>query len=187
MQIAVANGNEKIVTSLIAMGAEITHQANTSEKESLFHTAALNGNTDILEKLLSSEIVFKNKDGHTLDNHKDVNSKSKKGNTCLHLAVLEGHLDTVIFCVDRKADVQIQDNNRNTAVHLAALHNQIEILKYFIIHRYHLKAVQNNNHQTARSLIDKIDNSDFLNWNASLNPTLVPILQTSISISKMQT
>ncbi len=54
------------------------------------------------------------------------------GNTPLHHAVLNKHLDIVKYLVKNGAALNVQDSIGNTPLHHAALKGHLNIVKYFI-------------------------------------------------------
>ena len=61
-----------------------------------------------------------------------VNIKDARGQTLLHLATAEGHLDMVELLVEKGAYLYLGDRQGNTAFHLAAVQNHLSCLTYLL-------------------------------------------------------
>ena len=86
----------------------------------------------------------------------DINLKTINGNTCLHLAALDGHLDLCKTLIEKhNLDVHMADNDGWTALHFSARNGNYELLKYFVDMRsdVDLKTIDGKNclHIAARN------------------------------------
>lgn len=70
------------------------------------HSAAMEGNTKVVEKLIA------------LDH--DINAKDVNGTTPLHGAALEGQLETVELLLQKGADANLEDGSGNTPLFMAS-------------------------------------------------------------------
>lgn len=113
------NGDEKrkVVHKLQASALEILpvnkivhNKVNKAKKKlvKLFVEAASEGQTSVLEDLLSTRFL-------------NVNDKgNKKGQNALHLSSRRGHVDTVEWLLEHGANVEQKDNKNRSAIHHAA-------------------------------------------------------------------
>ena len=62
----------------------------------------------------------------------DINIKSEKGKTSLHLVVKRRHPKIVKYLLDAGADPNTHDDKGNTPLHVAASEKQLEIVKYLL-------------------------------------------------------
>ncbi|MHB9147562.1 MAG: ankyrin repeat domain-containing protein [Candidatus Amoebophilus sp.] len=87
------------------------------------HKAAQLGST--FDKILIEKILVK----RTLN----INAEDVYGNTPLHYAAEEGHLEVVIMLLKHRADVNAKQHfSKRTSLHIAALNGYIEIAKLLI-------------------------------------------------------
>ena len=124
LHLAVTNGNEEIIETLIKHGANIDGQA--SDGFTPIHLAAQNGNTNISRILINAGCKLDKR--AMLDGCTDL--------TPLHLAVRVGNLDLVNVLVDGKADINARANVSDVAgvgmLHLAAVCNHELIVERLI-------------------------------------------------------
>ena len=57
----------------------------------------------------------------------NVKEKNDKGNTALHMAAHNGHVDVCKILVDNDADVEEKGNNSRTALHVAAVMGHVDV------------------------------------------------------------
>ena len=62
----------------------------------------------------------------------NVNACNKAGQTCLHIAAINGDIELIKLLAEAGCNVDIQDKNRRTALHEAAERNKIDIVDYLI-------------------------------------------------------
>ena len=62
----------------------------------------------------------------------NINCKDKNGNTALHFAASNGHLDVVKLLIAKGADLRAQDSNQQTPIFDAIRNVHIEIVKYLV-------------------------------------------------------
>jgi ankyrin repeat protein len=81
-----------------------------------------------LESAASSGKTWRVKVALQKDN--DVNEKNADGETPLHHAVENGHLEIVRLLVEHGADTQAETDDGKTALQIAETENQTEIVEY---------------------------------------------------------
>ncbi|OWZ05228.1 hypothetical protein PHMEG_00022721, partial [Phytophthora megakarya] len=123
---AVHNGHTDIILALLEGGADVGARSNVGRDGVLvlkngntaLHLAAFNGNADVVKLLLAPSTIVKdvNSDGSTdgADVRKgvDVDAKNTRGNTALHEAAANGHMDVVLYLLDRNADIEAVNSVR---------------------------------------------------------------------------
>ncbi|AID46733.1 ankyrin repeat protein [Pigeonpox virus] len=126
---------------------------NYLEIESKFHEAVEEGDIAKVEELLNS--------GQYINN-----VLYKKGNTPLHLAVINKNLDMMRLLLARGADPDVPNTDRFTALHLAVMANYIEGIKLLLDYRAYTNledcygctplviAISKENTKVCRMLLD---------------------------------
>eukprot|EP00731_Ephydatia_muelleri_P014725 Em0008g445a len=137
------NGPTDTVVALLERGADI----NAWDK--MYHTpldlARQHGHGTVVEVLESkamkeAELWAASRDGDTnrvlslLDTCKgiNVNTRDKYGQTALHISSKNGHTDTVVALLERRADINARDKMHRTPLDLARQHGHgtvVEVLK----------------------------------------------------------
>jgi ankyrin repeat protein len=115
IHLAVQDGNIDIAILLAHKGEDITTRIN----DSLLHTAAKAGHTDMINFLI-------------YDCEVNVNIKNKYGETPLHYAAQKGLRDTVRLLISNGADVKSIAAGRLTPLHYAAKEGHIEVVRALI-------------------------------------------------------
>ena len=115
------------------------------------HTAAIDGDTLILSKLLQNKSVNVNIHSEEKDYH---------GFTALHYAVDRGHPDSVKLllsseCINVNAQVTGRFYTGWTALHLAVLWGHPEIAKLLLEHKGVNVNIKNNNGDTPLAWVEK--------------------------------
>jgi len=62
----------------------------------------------------------------------NINVQNKNGETPLHIAVENGHINIVKLLISSKADVNVRDKNGDTPLHVAVFTERIDIAKLLI-------------------------------------------------------
>ena len=80
-----------------------------------------------------------------IENGEDINSCNTIGQTALHLASENGHLETVKFLIESKADIEAKDNLfGKTALHLASENGHLETVKFLIENKANINPKDDN-------------------------------------------
>ena len=82
-----------------------------------FHYSA--NNTEILRQLLASHST-----------HHNINAPSSRGETPLHLACLNGNLESAKLLVGSGADMKVRDRKGNSVLHLSAASGSIQLIRW---------------------------------------------------------
>ena len=91
-----------------------------------------------------------------IENTADINTVSQNGYTCLHVAVSNGHLNTVELLIENRANINAVDNNNNTVLHVAIEKKYLPIIAYLLSKNADV-SIRNNRNKTA---IETTDNKD---------------------------
>ena len=87
--------------------------------DSYIHICSKNGNLDGLNELIAAGGV-------------DINESGRWGDTSLHYASFNGHLEVVNVLVGAGAEVNKTNNNGDTPLHLASRSGHLEVIKALI-------------------------------------------------------
>lgn len=98
--------------------AEGEEEYEEGESEPTVHSAASEGDVDLLKQLLEEGA--------------DVDAVDEEGRTALHFACGYGELDCAKVLLEKGAKLDCVDNNKNTALHYAAGYGQAESVKLLI-------------------------------------------------------
>jgi ankyrin repeat protein len=93
------------------------------------HTAAANGEKDVVELLLAHQA--------------DVNARDDTGGTALDAALIYGHKDVVELLLAHNADVNARDKDGTTPLHLAAMGGKQEMVELLLAHKADVNATNN--------------------------------------------
>jgi ankyrin repeat protein len=83
-------------------------------------------NADVSKNVDASKIKY------LIERGADVNAKEQYGNTSLHWASIENHIELAKFLIERGADVNAKRNDEETPLHEASWKNRIETAKLLI-------------------------------------------------------
>jgi ankyrin repeat protein len=89
-----------------------------------------------------------------------IHWKTSTGNTALHMACANGHINTVSFLLDNHASCSVQNDQGNSALHWAAMNGHLDVVELLLKHDapidLHNKAgysamfeAQRNNHENV--------------------------------------
>ena len=74
----------------------------------------------------------------------DINKQNNEGNTPIHLASQQGHLDTINLLIN-KAKLDIKNNQNETVLHAGAKSHSEEaaevVRKFYILYDYNLRVL----------------------------------------------
>ncbi|WP_065106796.1 MULTISPECIES: ankyrin repeat domain-containing protein [unclassified Wolbachia] len=143
--VAIRSGKLEIVKYFFNKGADIDKYDGT-----ILHLAVCNEKPDIVEYLISKGVDV-NAKYHKMPLHlaasrglgraiffiqkgSNINTKSKNGNTSLHLAAIVGRVDIAKILLKHNADVNTKNNEEKTALHYAAKYNHQELVELLLAH-----------------------------------------------------
>ena len=82
--------------------------------------------------LILNAIILAN---HSIHYLQMVTDRDCDQNTCLHLAVVNGHFDVVKLCLEKRADVNTPAINYQHPLHLAAKAGDLNCVKLLVKHK----------------------------------------------------
>lgn len=161
LHMAASHNQAEIVKMLIDSGANL--RCKDEEDSTPLHAAASEGNLRIVRMLFEA--------GARLDGWVTIQSmvtdKDVDGNTCLSLAVENGHYDVVKLCLEKRADVNVPNSIYMHPLHLAAVNGDVRIVRLLVEHNARIdvlnneqatplhKAAQYNHVQCVEFLVDR--------------------------------
>ncbi|XP_061171192.1 transient receptor potential cation channel subfamily A member 1 homolog isoform X1 [Saccostrea echinata] len=126
LHMAATHNHVEIARMLINAGAQLRCKDN--EDLTPLHCAASEGNIEIVQLLFQAGAK---QDGWvTISNM--VTDRDCDQNTCLHLAVENGHYDVVKLCLEKRSDVNTPSSNYMYPLHLAAKAGDIRCVKLLV-------------------------------------------------------
>ncbi|XP_067043687.1 transient receptor potential cation channel subfamily A member 1-like isoform X3 [Acropora muricata] len=155
---AARKGNLRAIEVLLSEG-KVPVNLEDNDKATPLHTAALVGQTQVIQKLIynGGDLSLRDNDGFTpfhlaareghlqafkdmLNNAKKVglslstllNSPDNYGEVCLHMAVKNGHTEIVELCLDSGADMSKAQADYSTPIHLACCQGNLDITKMLV-------------------------------------------------------
>ncbi|XP_078341793.1 transient receptor potential cation channel subfamily A member 1 homolog isoform X1 [Crassostrea virginica] len=135
LHMAATHNSVEITRMLIEAGAQLRCKDN--EDLTPLHCAASEGNIEIVQLLFQAGAK---QDGWvTISNM--VTDRDCDQNTCLHLAVENGHYDVVKLCLDKRSDVNTPSSNYMHPLHLAAKAGDIRCVKLLVQHHARIDAL----------------------------------------------
>ncbi|KAL4233751.1 hypothetical protein ACF0H5_008431 [Mactra antiquata] len=126
-----------IVKMLIEKGVSL--RCKDDENTTPLHAACTEGNVQIVRLLFRAAAK---KDGWVTIKEM-VNDKDIDGNTCLSLAVENGHYEVVKLCLEKRADVNVPNNIYMYPLHLGAVNGDLRIVRLLIEHNARIDALNN--------------------------------------------
>lgn len=134
LSLAVRFSDVEIVKILIASGCKID-----SCVDKVLHEAATRNIVDIFEILCKNFAEI------------DINSINPDGQTPVHIAAAQGHVDVLKFCISIGGNTEILDCNGWTPLHFAAAEGHLEAVECLLQYS-NTKYVVNNDGKTAFAL-----------------------------------
>lgn len=139
----------------------------TDEKKETFLTYALKRNNNpIIELILTSPLL-------------DLNYQDKKGNTYLHISVIQQNLKVIQKLLDKGISINAKNNDGNTALHFAYYINNLDIIKILKENKNINLYKRNNQGLIAEEIIptnelDKIAGYEVcMNFDININDELI--------------
>ncbi|CAI5446886.1 unnamed protein product [Caenorhabditis angaria] len=122
LHIACLCGHDHIVRWILSRAGNDAILWTTNDRATAIHCAAYSGSVQVLAQLLSP--FGKKKRSYVLT------LRDSRGNTPLHLAAMNNHLDCALFMLESHADATLINNNGHSAQSIAALrqHREMERL-----------------------------------------------------------
>jgi len=119
---AANNGNAAEVKALLEdRGCDVMWGNPDSFRNTALHTAAFQGNTEVMVLLLN-------------DSRVDVNRRNTRGNTALNLATWNGQTDIVkVLLADRRVDPSIKSHSGGTPLWSGVHHGTMEIVRLLLV------------------------------------------------------
>lgn len=177
LHMAASHNQTEIVKMLIDCGANL--RCKDDEDSTPLHAAAAEGSLKVVRNLFEA--------GARLDGWVTIQSmvtdKDIDGNTCLSLAVENGHYDVVKICLEKRADVNTPNNIYMHPLHLAAVNGDVRIVRLLVENNARIdvlnneqatplhKAAQYNHVQVVEFLVDReadIERKDEENYTSLL-------------------
>jgi ankyrin repeat protein len=124
LHIAVGDNQMEIMTLLLDHGADMNLKGKYNDLP--LHWAAARGHSHIISRtlLLARSYTYKN-----LRLHKGyINSKDSRGETLLHKAARNGHLEVAKTLLEYEVDIEARNKHQNTPLHWAVRHGHLEIV-----------------------------------------------------------
>jgi len=94
-------------------------------------------NADVSKNVDASKIKY------LIERGADVNAKEEYGNTPLHWASIENHIELAKLLIERGADVNAKRNDGETPLHWASIENYIELAELLLDRGADLEAKDN--------------------------------------------
>ncbi|CAF0959555.1 unnamed protein product, partial [Brachionus calyciflorus] len=134
------NGHLEIIKLLIRYNVDV--ELEDKDGDRAIHHAAFGNEPKVIE-LLCNENVIDSKatsskspiDSNTIKsklNHLELNSRNKKMQTALHIAVNKGHIDVVKVLLNLGAHTSLQDIDGDTPLHDAITKKNYDIIKLLL-------------------------------------------------------
>lgn len=92
-----------------------------------------------------------------------VTDKDCDQNTCLHLAVENGHYEVVKLCLQKRADVNTPASNYMNPIHLASKAGDLRIVKLLIEHHARIDAL-NDEQATPLHIACSYNHKDVIDY-----------------------
>ena len=118
---AIKRGNTTAAKALIAQFPDVLHAVDTADGATAAHWAALFGNTEVLELLLS--------EGALVDARID-----SSGMQPIHWASTRGHVDVVKMLLSKSSDINEVDIKQTTPLVIAAQYDHTVLVFYLVKH-----------------------------------------------------
>ena len=139
------------VRYLTKIGANVNVKYNEPPDDTPLHSAAENGNLEIVKCLIENGALINEKGNNgcpplsaavcegefevvkfLIENGAVVNAKDDQDFTPLHLGAKEGKLEVIKYLIENGAKIESTDHDGDTPLHMAALNGHIEVVKCFI-------------------------------------------------------
>lgn len=118
------NGHLEVIKLLIG-SKDADLEIEDKDGDKAIHHAAFGNEPKVIEILLSME-------GRVLKSNLELNSRNKKMQTALHIAVNKGHIDVIKVLLDNGAHTSLQDIDGDTPLHDAITKKYHDIIKLLL-------------------------------------------------------
>lgn len=125
LQIAAQNDNLSVINFLVENHINVFAEVKNEKKLNALHISAYHGHAKNVEYFV--KLGF------------DVNEVTKHGETALHLAAMNGHLDCVQSLLKHQANIECEDHGKSRPLH-AAIYGTIDCLQYLVQQKVNLSA-----------------------------------------------
>lgn len=138
---AVAEGNVPVAWELTKSGCDSTIPNVVGNTP--LHFAAASGTPMLCQLIISQRGV-------------DIDAQNFKGQTSLHLAVLQACSQTVALLLEQGADPNIRDTNGNTSLHLAFKNGHVDLVENLLMDRRVDPSISDDDENTVLHLALKL-------------------------------
>mmetsp|Transcript_17421 Transcript_17421/g.32455 ORF Transcript_17421/g.32455 Transcript_17421/m.32455 type:complete len:590 (+) Transcript_17421:261-2030(+) len=169
---SIGGGNQGLVESLLAAGAQVNDQTN-DQRISPLHFAAAVDATQVAGALLRAGAC--------------INAKDSSGYTPIHVCALNGSVTSAMLCVQEGGDLTVKSDLDHTALHIAAMKGDSKMALYLLSICSWVKDQPDSKGRTP--LIDAIEKSHdsvvsiFLRAGAKASPECVKCASRSLVLS----
>ncbi|XP_071115840.1 serine/threonine-protein phosphatase 6 regulatory ankyrin repeat subunit B-like [Haliotis cracherodii] len=116
---AALKGDTKVFNLLVSKGCDLTVEDRNGDN--ILHAACEGGNVEIVEYIVSLNIV-------------DINSTGNDRRTPVMCAALKGHKVVFDLLVSKGCDLTVEDRNGDNVLHAACDGGNVEIVEYIVSH-----------------------------------------------------
>jgi ankyrin repeat protein len=159
LHLAAREGHLAILKYLIEQ--KIPHNRMNINDESILHTAAQAGQQHIVEYLLEDYLPPSELESNSGTLNAWIDEYNKYGQTPLHLAAGEGHMELVKFLLSHKPKLTAHDHAGNTVLHQAAWSGNVPLVQFLLDQKMD-SAVTNNIGETLVHTAAANDNVDMI-------------------------
>jgi ankyrin repeat protein len=119
--------NNSKITMFIIDNFENMNLKKLKNKTDLANISLTNSMRPLHYAGINSELIK-----YLIQNDADVNANNEDGETALHRASINGHLEVVKLLIENNADVNAINEQEETALHIASFNEHLEVVKLLI-------------------------------------------------------